>query len=70
MAKFFKALSQENTLFEYKIYWTTHDGIILLVKNYLFILQIVESSEGYFMGPLKKMLTYLHHRFNPDIPYI
>ena len=41
LAKFFKALTQDNILFEYKIYWYTHDGIILLVKNYLFILQLV-----------------------------
>ena len=68
LAKFFKALTQDNVLFQYKIYWYTHDGIILLVKNYMFILQLVESSEGYSLNPLKKMLTYLHHRFNPDIP--
>ena len=66
LGKFFKTLTQDSVFFEYKIYWTTHDGIILLVKNYLFVLQLVESSEGYSLAPLKRMLSFLHHRFNPD----
>ena len=38
LAKFFKALTQDNVFFDYQLYWTTHDGLLLLVKNYLFVL--------------------------------
>ena len=41
LQKFFKSLTQDNILFDYNIHWTTHDGIILVVKNYIFILQII-----------------------------
>ena len=41
LAKFFKALTLDNLLLEYRIYWMTHDGIILVINNYLFVLQVI-----------------------------
>lgn len=66
LVKFFKLLTLENTLLEYEIYWTTHDGIVLLLKNYVFVLELVEGSEGYSISPIKRSLNYLHYRFDPD----
>lgn len=37
---------QENSYYEYDLYWTTHDGMILVVKNYIFFLQVLEGQNG------------------------
>ena len=46
LQKMFKSLLQEKSYFEYELYWTTHGGMILAVKNYLFFLQITEGQNG------------------------
>jgi len=32
----------------------------------LFLLQLIESSDGYSVNLIKKSLNYLHARFDPD----
>lgn len=68
--KMVKNLTQDNLLLPFEIYWTTHDGIVLSIKNYIFVLQLIESSEGYSLSLIKKMLSYLHHRLDPDAKII
>lgn len=38
-----------------------------MVKNYIFVLQLIESIDGYSITPVKRSNNYLHIRLNPDI---
>lgn len=63
----YKTLLQEERYFEYDLHWTTHDGMILTVQNYLFFLQVVYNENGYEIRLIKKGHSYLHRRFSSSI---
>lgn len=41
--------------------------MLLVIKNYIFILQLIESTDGYAINPIKRSLTFLHCRLDPDV---
>ena len=43
MEKFYKTLDQSNQYFDYNAYWITHDGIGIVIRNYLFFLQVTQK---------------------------
>ena len=41
------------------------NGLVLMMKNYAFFLQIVEDEKGCQIVLIKRKDTVLYHRFNP-----
>ena len=42
----YKELQQENAYYDYELFWTTHGGMILAIRNYLFFLQVIDGEYG------------------------
>ena len=58
-------LDSENKTIDYEVYGINGYGLVLMMKNYAFFLQIVEDEKGCEIVLIKRMNTVLYHRFNP-----
>jgi hypothetical protein len=65
ISKLLKILDSENKYLEYTLHGISNDGIILLMKNYVFFLQVVDSENGCDIVLIKRSNTILYQRFNP-----
>ena len=60
-----KILDSEKQAYEYSLYSISGGGMLIILKNYVFFLQLVEDEKGYDILLLKRLNTLLYRRFSP-----
>ena len=63
--KLLKILDSQNKNIQYEVHAINGNGIIVMMKNYVFFLNIVEDQRGCDIVIIKRVNTILYHRFNP-----
>jgi hypothetical protein len=60
-----KILDCENQAYDYSLYSIVGGGMVIILKNYVFFLQLVEDEKGYEILLLKRLNSLLYRRFSP-----